>query len=88
MTKVDNSELSLIKQELQTKSERSDIDIYVRAVQGQRTDFEARQQQFEKEFDALTETIQSELEGLKATTLASLSKKADFSIVEQLRDMV
>ncbi len=31
-TKIDKSELSSVRQELQLKSERSDVDLYVRAV--------------------------------------------------------
>jgi hypothetical protein len=42
-SKLDKSEAFSIRQELSNKSEKSDIDLYVRAVQSQRTDFEARQ---------------------------------------------
>jgi cell division septum initiation protein DivIVA len=60
----------------------------VRAVQNQRTETEQRQANIEKEFDQLCETIQSELESLKATTLQSLSKKADYSMVETMREQM
>jgi hypothetical protein len=78
--------LNAVRHELQQKSERADVDLYVRAVQSQRNEFEGRQNDLEKEFDGLVSTLQKELEGLKGTTLLSLSKKADFSLVESLRD--
>ena len=84
--KPDKLEFTALKQEVSSKSERADVDLYVRAVQGQRNDFEARQSQIKKEFDALVGTIQMELESLKATTLQSLQKKADFNLVDQLRE--
>ena len=40
--KVDNAEILAVKHELANKSERADVDLYVRAVQGQRNDFETR----------------------------------------------
>ena len=84
--KVDKSEVLAIRGEMAAKCERQDVDLYIRAVQGQRTDFEERQGRMEREFDQLVDTIQKELESLKATTLQSLSKKADYSLVEHLRE--
>ena len=84
--KLDKSELAALRHELGQKSERADVDLYVRAVQSQRNEFEARQVQIEREFDGLVNTLQKELESLKATTMLSLSKKADFTLVESIRD--
>lgn len=67
--KCDRQELLAVRTEISGKCERADVDLYVRAVQGQRHDFEERQQRMEREFDQLVDTLQKELESLKATTV-------------------
>ncbi len=49
--------MAALRQEMSQKSERSDVDLYVRAVQSERNEFEHRQEQLEKEFDGLINTI-------------------------------
>jgi hypothetical protein len=71
---------------MSAKVDKTDMDVYIRAVQSQRLDFENRQGTLEKDFDGLVDTIRRELESLKQTTMVSLSKKADFSLVDTLRE--
>lgn len=40
----------------------------------------------ERDFDQLVDTLQKELESLKATTVQSMGKKADMAVVELLRE--
>jgi hypothetical protein len=40
----------------------------------------------EKDFDGLVDTLRRELESLKQTTMVALTKKADFSLVDSLRE--
>ncbi len=84
--KVDKAEMNNLRSEIGAKVDRGDLDVYIRAVQGQRVDFETRQSALEKDFDGLVDTIKRELESLKQTTMISLSKKADFSLVDTLRE--
>ena len=84
--KVEKAEMQMVRNEIGAKVDRGDLDVYIRAVQGQRVDFETRQSTLEKDFDGLVDTIKRELESLKQTTMISLSKKADFSLVDTLRE--
>ncbi len=84
--KAERAELQQVRNEIGSKVDKSDLDVYIRAVQGQRVDFETRQTTLEKDFDGLVDTIRRELESLKQTTMVSLSKKADFSLVDTLRE--
>ena len=60
--------------------------LYIKDERGNLHDFETRQSTLEKDFDGLVDTIRRELDSLKQTTMVSLSKKADFSLVDTLRD--
>ena len=52
------------------------------------TEIEKRFQQHEKEIDEVVETMQAELQALKNQTLQSLNKKADFSMLDRLNELV
>ena len=52
------------------------------------TEIEKRFQQHEKELDEVVETMQAELQALKNQTLQSLNKKADFSMLDRLNELV
>lgn len=86
--KVDRADFSTLVNDMAGKCDRADVDMYVRAVQGQRVEWEARQKDLEKEFDQVVDTVRREVEGLKQSTLMAMSKKADFTLVDGLREQV
>ena len=64
------------------KADRTDIDMYVMAVQNQKLEQEQRQKSLEKDIDEFITSISKELENMKSTMLQSLNKKADYSLLE------
>lgn len=70
------------------KADKQDIDMYVLAVQNQKLEFEQRQKTLEKDLDEFIGGIQRELEQMKSSMIQSLNKKADYSLLEQVKDQV
>ena len=60
--------------------------MYVMAVQNQKIEFEQRQKENEKDLDEFINGIQKELESMKTTMIQSLNKKADYSLLESVKD--
>jgi len=60
--------------------------MYVMAVQNQKLEFEQRQKGVEKDLDEFIGGIQREMEGLKTSFLQSLNKKADYTLLDTLKD--
>jgi hypothetical protein len=77
-----------MKQELTTKSDRADIDMYVMAVSNQKMEFEQRQKSLEKDLDDFISGIQKEMESMKTTMLQSLNKKADYSLLDTIKEQM
>ena len=71
-----------------SKSDKTDIDMYVLAVQNQKIEQEQRQKQLERELDEFIQGLQREMEGLKTSFLQSLNKKADYSLLESMKESV
>lgn len=87
-SKTDKQEYFQIKQELTTKAERADIDMYVMAVQNQRLELEQRQKSLEKDIDDFVGNVSHEMENLKTSVLQSLNKKVDYGTLESLKDSI
>jgi hypothetical protein len=68
------------------KAEREDVDELFKSLQTSKTDQEKRILTLEKEFDQTVGDNQREIEAIKASVLGSLSKKADFALLERLRE--
>lgn len=86
--KSEKQDFYTLKTELSTKSDKTDIDMYVMAVQNQKLEFEQRQKSLEKDMDEFILSIQRELEQLKSSFLQSINKKADYSLLEQMKDQL
>lgn len=77
-----------MRQDLSMKSDKTDIDMYVMAVQSQKLELDQRQKQLEKELDEFIAGIQKELESIKSTMVQSLNKKADYSLLDSVKEML
>ena len=75
-----------MRQEMALKSDRADVDMYVMAVANQKNEFEMRQKSLEKDIDEFIGGIQREMESLKTSILQSLNKKADYSLLENMKE--
>ena len=62
--------------------------MYILAVQNQKQELSAKQKDLEQELEDLFKTLHKELEGVKGSVLQGLNKKADFSLVDSLKDAV
>lgn len=60
--------------------------MYVMAVQNQKLEFEQRQKGLEKDIDEFISGIQREMESLKTSFLQSLNKKADYSLLDNMKE--
>lgn len=68
------------------KADREDTDELYKSVQSTKVEQDKRILAIEKDFDRHTGELTREIEGLKASVVTSLSKKADFSLLERLRE--
>lgn len=75
-----------MKQEINLKADKADIDMYVMAVSNQKQEFDMKQKQLDKDLDDLITTMHRELDQLKTSMLQSLNKKADFTLLDQVKE--
>lgn len=68
------------------KSEREDFDELYKSLQTFKADQDKRLLSTEKEFDKLAQEIGREVESMKQSFVGGLSKKADFTLLERLRE--
>ena len=68
------------------KAEREDLDELYKSLQSSKTDIDKRLLALEKDFDKNTNETSRELEAIKASVVQSLGKKADFALLERLRE--
>jgi len=68
------------------KSEREDFDELYKSLQTFKADQDKRLLSTEKEFDKLAQEIGREVESMKQSFVSGLSKKADFTLLERLRE--
>ena len=86
--KTERGELDILRQDISMKVDKNDYDIFAVSINNQRLENEQKSASIEKDMDEFMETIQNELSNLKNTVLASLNKKADFSMLDRLNDLV
>lgn len=86
--KVDRQELELLKQDSATKVHRHDFEMLSVQITNQRIEQDQKIKNAEKDIDDFVETMQNEIGNLKNTMISSLNKKADFSMLDRLNDMV
>ena len=67
---------------------RTDFDLVVVELRNLRAEHEQKFTANEKDMDEFVETMQSELAQLKTSVLQSLNKKADFSMLDRLNELV
>jgi len=84
--KLDRQEQFTMRQELAKKAEKQDVDMYVSAVSNQKHELEAKQKEIERELDELINNLKKELEGIKTAMLNNLNKKADYTLVDSLKE--
>lgn len=82
------AELDALRLTLDSKVARSDFELYQIDIKTVHSEVEKRFQQHEKEMDEFVETMQAELQSLKNSILQSLNKKADFSMLDRLNELV
>lgn len=68
------------------KGEREDLDELYKTIQTFKADSEKRILAIEKDFDKHSGETQREIESVKGNILSNLSKKADFALLERLRE--
>ena len=86
--KVERQELEVLKQETSTKVHRHDFEMLGVQLTNQRIEQDQKIKNAEKDIDDFVETMQNEINNLKNTMISSLNKKADFSMLDRLNDMV
>ena len=84
--KVDRVEFNRIADQLVMKANREDVDQLFESLQLSKNDQEKRILSLEKEFDASVSELQRENEDVKQHVVSSLNKKADFTLLERLRE--
>ena len=57
-------------------------------MQNNHVDYSQKFKAFEKDMDDFIASVQGETKNLKSTLIQSLNKKADFSMLDRLNDMV
>jgi hypothetical protein len=68
------------------KAEREDMDELYKSLQTSKVDQDKRILAIEKDFDKHTSELTHEIEGVKTSVVSSLGKKADFTLLERLRE--
>jgi uncharacterized FlaG/YvyC family protein len=68
--------------------EKHDYELLNVSFNNQRIEQDSKIQNVEKDIDEFMETIQNEISNLKNTMISSLNKKADFSMLDRLNDLV
>jgi hypothetical protein len=79
--------LDLLRQDISTKAHKHDFEMLSVQVQNMRIEADQKLSACEKDIDEFVETMQSELNGIKANTLQSLNSKADYTLVDRLNDL-
>ena len=64
------------------------MDVSIAKLQNVMNEQDHKIQNTEKDIDEFVETMQSELSNMKNTMIQSLNKKADFSMLDRLNEMV
>ena len=83
---VDRSEFQRLSSALLKKAEREDLDELYKSMQTYKADSDKRILAIEKDFDKHSGETKREMEQVKGNIVSSLSKKADFALLERLRE--
>ena len=75
-----------VADQIALKANREDVDQLFESLQMSKNDQEKRILSLEKEFDASVGELQREMEDVKQHVVTSLNKKADFTLLERLRE--
>ena len=86
--KCEKAELDPLRQDTAQRSHTTDIDMFNVQLQNLKTEQEQRSANTEKDIDEFVETMQNELTNMKNSMIQSLNKKADFSMLDRLNEMV
>lgn len=78
----------MLRQDVAQRAHRSDLDVITVKLQNLKTEQDQKITNTEKDIDEFVETMQSELTNMKNTMIQSLNKKADFSMLDRLNEMV
>ena len=86
--KSERAELDVLRQDVASRAHKSDIDVLAAKMQNANNEQDQKIANTEKDIDEFVETMQSELTNLKNTMIQSLNKKADFSMLDRLNELV
>ena len=84
--KVDRVEFNRVADLVTQKANREDVDQLFETLQQSKNDQEKRILSLEKEVDSSVGELQREMEDVKQHVISSLNKKADFTLLERLRE--
>lgn len=68
------------------KADKSEIDMYLSAVNTQKRDFDRRVQLIEKETAEILKTVQGEIESMRTSCIETLGRKVDYSEFDRLNE--
>jgi hypothetical protein len=86
--KPDLTELEGLRQDLNHKVGRHDFDMLQVNFSNFKLEAQTKLKNADKDIDDFIETMQNELNQLKNSMLTSLNKKADFSMLDRLNELV
>ena len=84
--KVDRGDFHRLAEQVAEKANRHEIDQAFSSLQLSKSDQEKRLVTIETEFDTTVREMQRDVEDVKQQVVTSLTKKADYAMLERLRE--
>lgn len=86
--KPERHELDCLRQDITTKISRHDFEMLSVNFNNYKIEADQKIKNADKDIDEFIETMQNEINALKNNLLTSLSKKADYSILDKLNESI
>ena len=84
--KADRFDLNRLADQVASKANREDVDQTFGSLQITRSEQEKRLAALENEIESTVRVVSRDMEDVKSQVVSSLSKKADYALIERLRE--
>ena len=84
--KADRFDLNRLADQVASKANREDVDQTFGSLQLTRSEQEKRLAALENEIESTVRVVSRDMEDVKSQVVSSLSKKADYALIERLRE--
>ena len=87
-SKSERAELEVLRQDIASKAHKNELDVLNVKLSNMKIDYDQKVGNTEKDIDEFVETVQNELNTIRNSMMQSLNKKADFSMLDRLNEIV